>query len=108
MRSYQEIDRKVYDWGIARGIVPNAKPMGQAIKCLEEVTELIDAVNRGSEADIRDALGDVWVTLVMTAATMDMNLVECMYLAYDQIKDRKGFLRQDGVFVKQESAHADA
>ncbi len=99
--NYQELEHKVYDWGVARGIVQNAKPMGQAIKCLSEVTELIDAVNLGSETKIRDALGDVWVTLVMTAATMDMNLQECMHEAYDQIKDRKGFLRQDGVFVKE-------
>jgi hypothetical protein len=101
--NYQELERKVFDWGVDRGIVQNAKPMGQAIKCLEEVTELIDALNRGSESDIRDALGDVWVTLVMTAATMDMDLQECMRGAYMQIKDRKGFLRQDGVFVKDSS-----
>ncbi len=101
--NYQELEHKVFDWGVERGIVQNAKPMGQAIKCLEEVTELIDAINRVSETEIRDALGDVWVTLVMTAATMDMDLQECMLSAYNQIKDRKGFLRQDGVFVKESS-----
>lgn len=101
--NYQELEHKVFDWGVGRGVVQNAKPMGQAIKCLEEVTELIDAINRVSETEIRDALGDIWVTLVMTAATMDMDLQECMLGAYNQIKDRRGFLRQDGVFVKESS-----
>ena len=63
--NYQELEHKVFDWGVDRGIDQNAKPMGQAIKCLEEVTELIDAINRVSETEIRDALGDIWVTLVM-------------------------------------------
>lgn len=101
--NYRELEHKVFDWGVDRGIVQNAKPMGQAIKCLEEVTELLESINRGSETEIRDALGDIWVTLVMTAATMDMDLQECMLGAYNQIKDRRGFLRQDGVFVKESS-----
>ncbi len=105
-RSYSEIEGLVYQWGCERGIVQNGKPMGQAIKCLEEVTELIDAFNRGSETDVRDALGDIWVTLVMCASTMDTRLIDCMYEAYDQIKDRKGFLRSDGVFIKEPS-HAN-
>jgi hypothetical protein len=33
----------------------------------------------------------------------DINLVGCMELAYDEIKDRKGTLLANGVFVKDET-----
>ena len=101
MKSYSDIERKVLQWGSDRGIVQNGMPMGQAIKTLEETTELLDAINKGKDADVRDALGDIWVTLVMCAATMDIDLVECMYQAYDEIKDRKGYLTPQGIFIKE-------
>ena len=101
MKSYADVESKVLQWGRDRGIVQHGRPMGQAIKSLEEVTELLDAINKNSTEDIRDALGDVWVTLLMCAATMDINLLECMYKAYDEIKDRRGYLTAEGVFVKE-------
>jgi len=74
---------------------------------MEECTELLDAINKNRNAAAADALGDIWVTLVMTAATMNMDLLDCMYGAYDEIKDRKGTLGPDGIFVKEPSyAHA--
>lgn len=99
-KSYAEIEGKVYQWGCERGIVQNGKPMSQALKALEEVQELLSAINRCSESEVVDAMGDVWVCLLMTASIMNLNLVDCMYAAYDDIKDRKGFLRQDGTFIK--------
>lgn len=98
--SYSEYEMKVVQWGEARGIVQNGKPMGQAIKTLEEVTELIDALHRDDLDDIKDAVGDVVVTLIMVCATKDIDLTSCLALAYEQIKDRRGYLRPDGVFVK--------
>ena len=106
-KSYSDVEAKVLAWGRDRGIVQHGQPMGQAIKCLEECTELLDAINKNKDAAVEDALGDIWVTLVMTAATMNMSLLDCMYGAYNEIKDRKGFLGPDGVFVK-EAANANA
>lgn len=100
MSSYAEIEMQVLRWGEDRGIVQNGKPMGQAIKCLEETTELLDAINKNNTIEVRDALGDIWVTMVMCAATMDINLTECFYEAFDQIKDRKGYLTPEGIFIK--------
>jgi hypothetical protein len=101
MKSYADVESKVLAWGIARGIVQNAKPRRQALESLDGVIDLLYAINKDSTVDVRDALGDVWVTLVMCAATMDINLLECFYEAYDQIKDRKGYLTPEGVFVKE-------
>lgn len=98
--SFAEYEMKVLQWGEDRGIVQNAKPMGQAIKTLEEVTELLDAINKGDMPEIKDAVGDVVVTLLMVCATLDIDLTECLAGAYGEIKDRKGYLTPEGVFVK--------
>ena len=102
--SYSNYEMKVLQWGTDRGIVQHGKPIGQAIKTLEEVTELLDAINRGDMPEIKDAVGDVVVTLIMVCATLDIDLTECLAGAYDQIKDRRGYLTASGVFVKEVAA----
>jgi hypothetical protein len=151
--------------------VQNSTPFAQSKKTHEEVTELVEACTafRSSDDDpvprlteIKDAIGDIYVTLVMVCACnetplrMDLtfvsitsykkgvldwvckqvpdlirdcveqntsvriiarsivcglvdlckeyglDFVDCVEHAYDQIKDRKGYLRSDGVFVKEE------
>lgn len=93
-------EMNVLRWGEERGIVANGTPMGQACKALEEMAELVDAVNRDDLSDIKDAVGDIMVCLTMLCAIKDINLTDCYKIAYDEIKDRKGYLRADGVFVK--------
>jgi phosphoribosyl-ATP pyrophosphohydrolase len=98
--SYAQIELEIIRWGEKRGIIQHGKPMGQAIKTLEEATELIDAINKGDKKATVDATGDIGVTLIMQCAIQDINFVDCLYHAYDQIKDRTGYLTPDGVFVK--------
>ncbi len=38
----------------------------------------------------------------MVAAIEDVDLKQCFQSAYEQIKDRKGYLNKEGVFVKDE------
>jgi NTP pyrophosphatase (non-canonical NTP hydrolase) len=92
---------EVVRWGEARGIVQNGSAISQAIKTLEETTELLDALNRKNLADTRDAIGDVVVTLLMVCAILDINLTDCLKDAYEEIKDRKGYLTPEGTFIKE-------
>lgn len=102
MSTYVDIENRLEMWGLERGIIQNGKPMGQAIKSLEEVTELIDAIHKDDKEAIVDAIGDVGTTLLMQCAIQRITFTECLEAAYKQIKDRKGYLRPDGVFVKVE------
>ena len=102
--TFADVENKLEMWGYDRGIVQNGKPMGQAIKTLEETTELIDAIHRNDREAIIDAIGDVGVTLLMQCAIQGIPFSKCLEAAYEQIKDRKGFLRPDGVFVKSEDS----
>lgn len=99
--SYAATEIKVIQWGEARGIVQNSTPAAQAVKTQEELDELIDAIRNGDREAMKDAYGDILVTLVMGCACADLDLVECFKGAYEEIKDRKGYLGADGIFVKQ-------
>jgi hypothetical protein len=101
--SYAEVEMDVLRWGEARGIVKNGKAISQAIKTLEETTELLDAINRKNLGDAKDAIGDVVVTLIMVCAILDVNLVDCLEGAYGEIKDRKGYLTPEGTFIKEQA-----
>lgn len=99
--SYRELEMKVIQWGEARGIVQNSTPAAQAMKTHEELLELRDAIRTNDREAMKDAYGDILVTLIMGCATADIDLVECLELAYNEIKDRKGYLTPEGIFVKE-------
>jgi NTP pyrophosphatase (non-canonical NTP hydrolase) len=99
--SYSMIEMDVIRWGEDRKIVQHSNPRAQAIKTLEEVGELIQAITDNDRDAMIDAYGDILVTLVMGCATADLDLVTCFNHAYDQIKDRKGYLTPEGIFVKE-------
>ena len=96
----QLIDTYIDQWGLDRGIIQNGKPLGQASKTLEEVAELVAALATENDVEVMDALGDIYVTLRMVAGTYGVSLEKCIHMAYNNIKDRTGYLREDGVFVK--------
>lgn len=98
--SYADIEMKVVQWGEARGIVQNSTPYAQAKKTQEELYELFEAIEDGNLEAMADAYGDILVTLVMGCATADLDLVTCFQGAYNEIKDRKGHLNKEGVFIK--------
>lgn len=99
--SYAATEIKILRWAEARGIIPNGKPHAQLLKAMSEMGELADAECKNDLPAIKDAVGDVVVCLVNYCALRDIDLVDCLKGAYEEIKDRKGFLRPDGVFVKE-------
>ena len=101
MTTYADIEMKIVQWAEARKIIPNSTPATQLLKAVSEMGELADATIKGDKEDILDAVGDVMVCLVNYCALQDINLVSCMQVAYDQIKNRKGTLLPNGVFVKE-------
>lgn len=74
--------------------------MAQAIKTLEEVNELLAAINSNDQEEIKDALGDILVTIILQAELQGLNLLECLEGAYNIINKRKGSM-VNGVFVKE-------
>ena len=99
--SYAQLEMDIVRWGEARGIIKNSSGFAQWSKTLEEVIELRDALLLDDRKSMIDAYGDILVTLIMGCACEDLNLTSCLEHAYSQIKDRKGYLNKDGIFVKE-------
>lgn len=99
--SFSMVEMDVIRWGEARGIIQNSTPKAQAKKTQEELDELFAAIESNDREAMIDAYGDILVTLVMGCAIADLDLVKCFNHAYQQIKDRKGHLTAEGVFVKE-------
>ena len=99
--SYREKD--IIQWGIDRNLIGTtgkATKYGQIKKTVEETEELITAIDKNNIYEARDAIGDVYVTLVMQAQMWGLSMDECIDQAWSQIKDRKGRMI-NGVFVKE-------
>ena len=61
----QELIKLIEQWARDRGIDKKGTVEGQLIKTAEEVAELIIAISKNNVKDIKDAIGDVFVTLVI-------------------------------------------
>ena len=89
-------------WAMNRGIINNSTPLAQFAKLVSEVGELGD--NVAKQRDITDYIGDCLVVLNNLAIMNDTTLEECLKVAYDDIKDRKGHMNSHGVFIKEGDA----
>lgn len=97
-----ELISAVEQWARDRRIIPNSNPRSQLMKTMSELGELADATLKGDGDGVIDGVGDVLVTLIIYANLQGLTLEECLSSAYDTIKDRKGTLTPEGVFVKHE------
>lgn len=101
VKQFEQLQDLVIQWAKDRKIIPNAKPQAQLNKALEELAELFKAESQQDIAGIKDGVGDVIVCLINYCALKEIDPVDCLALAYDEIKDRKGTLLADGTFVKE-------
>jgi len=89
-------------WSMERGIINNSTPLAQFAKLVSEVGELGD--NIAKQRDVIDDIGDCLVVLNTLAIMNDTTLEECLKVAYNDIKDRKGHMNSHGVFIKEGDA----
>jgi NTP pyrophosphatase (non-canonical NTP hydrolase) len=101
MKDYFELEACIEDWAKEKGIMDNANPIKQAMKTQEEVTELCNAILDNDVHEIKDAIGDIIVTLIIQAKMQGTTVEECLNAAYSVIKKRTGSM-VNGTFVKDE------
>ena len=99
--SYANIEIKIIQWAEALKIIPNITTEVQLLKAVSEMGELADATLKHDREAMEDAVGDVMVCLVNYCALQDLNLVDCMEVAYDQIKNKRGTIGKDGIFHRE-------
>ena len=99
MKDLNILEELVLQWSHDKGIIKNSSAMSQTLKAVSEIGELADNVNKGR--DCRDDIGDVIVCLINIAGINGYTLGECLEIAYNNIKDRKGYMNKNGVFIKE-------
>lgn len=98
--SYETLARKIINRFTNIGIVSSDNAKTQFMKVTEELGELAEGINKGKPEQVKDSLGDVLVTLILLAEDLNLNLLDCLNSAWNEIKDRKGEVK-DGSFVKE-------
>ena len=104
MRDYFELECAVETWAEEKGILSKATPIKQAMKTQEELIEFCNAILDNNREEIRDAIGDIMVTLIIQAKMQGMTIEECLNAAYEVISKRTGVMR-NGQFVKDVAFH---
>ena len=95
----EQLIKKVSQWHHDRNLVEGATSKDQVLKLIQEVGELSDSVCK--KQDVKDDIGDCLVILINIAEREGTNLEECLAVAYEDIKDRKGHMNSNGVFIKE-------
>ena len=101
MIKFTELEIKVRNWAIERNIDKPENAPKQMLKVLEEIGETAGAMLKNNEDEIKDGIGDSFVTLIILCQQLGYTPTECLQAAYDEIKNRKG-RNINGVFVKNE------
>jgi NTP pyrophosphatase (non-canonical NTP hydrolase) len=91
--------KQVEEWAEAKGILAHATTLRQAEKTLEETNELICAILNEDSHEIKDAIGDIIVTIIIQAKMQGLTIEECLQSAYDVISKRTGKM-MNGQFIK--------
>jgi len=98
MYDLTKVEENIVAWSTERGILTNGNSVTQCMKLLSELGELADNLIKGK--CVKDDVGDCFVLLTNIARLESTTLVECANVAYEDIKDRKGFLNEQGNFIK--------
>jgi NTP pyrophosphatase (non-canonical NTP hydrolase) len=99
--AWVETDRfqLIRDWATKRGLYTKGDTKTQYCKLMEEAGELGRAILKKDNDEFVDAIGDMIVVLTNLAHLGGTTIEECIDSAYNEIKDRKGGMK-NGTFVK--------
>lgn len=103
--TFSDLITKINHWADERNL-KQADPKIQWMRITEEVGEIRDVLLKPTkytepQAALKDAIGDTLVTIIVLAHQLDLDVTECLGIAYEEIKNRKGKM-VNGTFVKEE------
>lgn len=106
---FEQLKTKVEEWADDKDLIRFEYRFKQFEKVVEEVFEFkaeMDFVDwklnyKEPTFDLMLELGDVMVTLLVLSKQLNVDIVECLQLAYEKISKRKG-KTVNGTFIKEE------
>lgn len=97
--SFDILIENVIGWAKDKDILKIENAPKQLLKVLEEIGETSGALLKSKKDEVKDGIGDSFVTLIILAKQLGLDPAECLEAAWNEIKDRKGNT-VEGVFVK--------
>lgn len=97
---FERLQHLIQNWSHERGIYTHSTATMQLLKAVSEMGELADAHAKDRKGEQIDAVGDVMVCLINYCYLRNIDPVDCLASAWEQIKDRRGRMMPGGVFVK--------
>jgi NTP pyrophosphatase (non-canonical NTP hydrolase) len=101
-KEFRETANHVIEWAAEKGLTAPKNYLAQLCKVTEEIGELNAAILKNKRAEETDSFGDILVTLVILADQRGVNIENCFFHAYEEIKNRKGKML-NGSFIKDEN-----
>ena len=98
--TFDQLIENVKQWGDDKGLIKPENAPKQFMKIVEELGEIARADIKSNEAEVEDGIGDVFVTVILYALMKGKDPKECLNIAWNEIRDRKGKL-VDGSFIKE-------
>lgn len=103
--TFSDLITKINHWADERNL-KHADPKIQWMRVTEEAGEIRDVLLKPTkftepQAALKDAIGDTLVTIIVLAHQLDLDVTECLSIAYEEIKNRKGKMI-NGTFIKEE------
>lgn len=109
---FEILREKVLAWGKDKDLLHDDIAEKQFMKFMEEVFEFRDewilckyAINNQilskQRIEMKLEMGDIFVTLIILCDQLNLDPVDCLYKAYEKIKDRTGETI-NGQFIKSE------
>ena len=102
MENMNQLCENVRKWAEDKSLLFSFNAPHQMLKVMEEVGETAGAIAKNKEEEIKDGIGDSFVTLIILAHQLGMTPQECLNQAWNEIKNRTG-KTVDGVFIKDDS-----
>lgn len=97
--TFDDLIDNVINWANDRSILKEENASKQMLKVMEEVGETAGALAKNKIDELKDGIGDSFVTLIILAAQKGFTPAECLEAAWNEIKDRQG-KTVNGVFIK--------
>lgn len=99
--NFEELKNNIIEWADNKSLIKKGNAPKQALKMVEEVGETCGALIKNKEDEIKDGIGDILVTVIILAEQLGYSPEECLELAWNEIRDRKG-KTVGGTFIKSE------
>jgi NTP pyrophosphatase (non-canonical NTP hydrolase) len=97
--TFDNLIENVSQWAADKDILKKENAPKQLLKVLEEVGETAGALLKSKDEEIKDGIGDSFVTLIILSKQLGLEPADCLEAAWNEIKDRTG-KTVNGVFVK--------